>query len=154
MAELFIYESLFKGKRGPSFAKVKAVLDFVDIKKLRKWNWGGHRLLHEAIEQSDSYKGAVTVLCVAWCDPRLRPLFTDKSYRDKYGACPARRLWNKKPAVGSVGFKILTMLWLENPRVPWLKRHTFFDYEARMYGRAFDPALMRQKLGRHLGFLE
>lgn len=147
-SEELLYDTILGGAE-LSFVKIKTIFDFQSAEPVRQWN-NGHPLLHEAAEQSDTFQGAVNVLCAAFVDRRLRPLFTDLTYTDKYGACPARRLWEVTPEQGSVGFRILKELTIENPSVPWLCEDTAFDYENQLYGRFEPPEKRREKLWRHL----
>lgn len=68
----------------------RTILKTHDLREIRGWHRAGHPLLHEAAENCSI--GAEMVLDCAFADVRLRSLFTDPTYVDKYGYTVLRRI--------------------------------------------------------------
>lgn len=78
-------------RKDGTLEEIKELLNAHTVDEIKSWSSGGHPMLHEACEQFLS-QGAQLVLQAFFEDPRLKPLFTDRSYVDKHGAIATWRI--------------------------------------------------------------
>lgn len=78
-------------RKDGTLEEIKEILNTHTAEEIMSWRSGGHPVLHEACEQF-TYGGAQLVLQAFFEDYRLKGLFTNHAYVDKYGGLASGRL--------------------------------------------------------------
>lgn len=113
-----LWQSLSKNPPQP-IEEIKMIFARHSIKEIKAWCFGtGHPILHQAAGQP-RYVQADNVLLVAFEEPRLKVLFEDESYLDRYGFTVTRRLADNMKSLSVTRKKITDFFKIESLEYPF-----------------------------------